>query len=130
MARTPEQIARTEALFRNVNEEISDASVRFDAEVGEFVCECGDPTCTEHVEVPLTEYETVREDPTGPSCAPGTYGPVERVVSRNRHYSVIQKVGPRGRLDRQASQPAPGKPAELACARRRRRGVTPAEPSG
>ena len=93
MERTPEQIARTEALFRNVNEEISDASVRFDAEVGEFVCECGDPTCTEHVEVPLTEYEAVREDPTRFVVRPGhVMGPVERVVSRNRRYTVIQKV--------------------------------------
>jgi len=93
MDRTPEQIARTEALFRNVNEEISDASVRFDAEVGEFVCECGDPTCTDHVEVPLTEYEAVREDPTRFVVRPGhVMGPVERVVSRNRRYTVIQKV--------------------------------------
>ena len=30
MERTPEQIAKTEALFRNVNEEIRDASGRFE----------------------------------------------------------------------------------------------------
>lgn len=93
MERTPEQIARTEALFRNVNEEIGDASARFDAEVGEFVCECGDPTCTEHVEVPLTEYEAVREDPTLFVVRPGhVMGPVERVVERKPRYTVIQKV--------------------------------------
>jgi len=55
MERTPEQIAKTEALFRNVNEEIRDASGRFAADVGEFVCECGDPTCTEHVEMQLEQ---------------------------------------------------------------------------
>jgi hypothetical protein len=91
--RTPEQIARTEALFRNVNEEIRDASGRFEAEVGEFVCECGDPTCTEHVEVPLEEYEAVRSHPTRFLVRPGhVKGPVERVVSRNRRYAVIEKV--------------------------------------
>jgi len=93
MERTPEQIARTEALFRNVNEEIKEASGRFDAVVGEFVCECGDPTCTEHVEVPLTEYEDVRGDPTRFVVRPGhVMGPVERVVSRKPRYTVIQKV--------------------------------------
>jgi hypothetical protein len=91
--RTPEQIARTEALFRNVNEEIRDASGRFNAEVGEFVCECGDPTCTEHVEVPLVEYEDVRSDPTRFVVRPGhVMGPVERVVARNHRYTVIEKV--------------------------------------
>lgn len=93
MERTPDQIARTEALFRNVNEEIKEASDRFAADVGEFVCECGDPTCTQHVEVPLEEYEDVRQDPTRFLVLPGhVKGPVERVVERNRRYSVIQKV--------------------------------------
>jgi hypothetical protein len=93
MERTPEQIARTEALFRNVNEEIRDASGRFEAEVGEFVCECSDPTCTEHVEVPLEEYEEVRSDPTRFLVRPGhVKGPIERVVSRNHRYTVIEKV--------------------------------------
>ena len=93
MDRTPEQIARTEALFRNVNEEIKEASGRFEAEVGEFVCECGDPTCTEHVEVPLAEYESVRSHATRFLVRPGhVKGPIERVVARNHRYTVIEKV--------------------------------------
>jgi hypothetical protein len=93
MERTPEQIAKTEALFRNVNEEISDASERFDADVGEFVCECGDPTCTEHVEVPLTEYEDVRQHATRFVVRPGhVKGPVEQIVERKRRYTVVEKV--------------------------------------
>jgi hypothetical protein len=93
MERTPEEIAKTEALFRNVNEEIREASGRFDAEVGEFVCECGDPTCTEHVEVPLEEYEVVREHPTRFLVRPGhVKGPIEQVVERKHRYTVIEKV--------------------------------------
>jgi hypothetical protein len=93
MERTPEQIAKTEALFRNVNEEISDASGRFDADVGEFVCECGDPTCTEHVEVPLEHYEAVRSHPARFLVRPGhVKGPIEQVVERNHRYAVIEKV--------------------------------------
>jgi hypothetical protein len=93
MERTPEQIANTEALFRNVNEEIRDASGRFEVDVGEFVCECGDPTCTDHVEVPLDEYEGVRRHATRFVVRPGhVKGPVERVVERNRRYTVVEKV--------------------------------------
>jgi hypothetical protein len=93
MERTPEQIAKTEALFRNVNEEISDASGRFEADVGEFVCECGDPTCTEHVEVPLDEYEDVRRHATRFVVRPGhVKGPVEQIVERKRRYTVVEKV--------------------------------------
>jgi hypothetical protein len=93
MERTPEQIAKTEALFRNVNEEIKDASDRFDADVGEFICECGDPTCTEHIELPLDTYDTVRTDPTRFVVRPGhVKGPVERIVKREGDHAVIEKV--------------------------------------
>src|SRR3954447_15451136 len=93
MERTPQQIAHTEALFRNVNEEIREASGRFEAEVGEFVCECGDPTCTEHVEVPLEEYEDVRQHPTRFLVRPGhVKGPIEQIVEQKRRYTVIEKV--------------------------------------
>src|SRR2546423_9115920 len=46
--RTPEQIAKTEALFRNVNEEIRDASGRFEVDVGEFEAPGGVSRSEEH----------------------------------------------------------------------------------
>ena len=93
MSRTRERIAKTEALFRNVNEEIRDASTRFGSEKADFVCECGDPTCTEHIRVPLVEYEEVREDATRFVVQPGhVKGLIERVVKRSRGYTVIEKV--------------------------------------
>jgi hypothetical protein len=93
MERTPEQIAKTEALFRNVNEEIRDASGRFDAETGAFVCECSDPTCTDHVQMPLDDYEDVRRHPTRFIVRPGhVKGPVEQIVERHRRYMVVEKV--------------------------------------
>ena len=57
-----EKIARTESLFREVNERIAESAERFDAEETKFVCECADATCTERVEATLAEYERVRED--------------------------------------------------------------------
>ena len=93
MERTAEQIAKTEALFRNVNEEIKEAADRFDADVGEFICECGDPTCTEHIQLPVDEYDKVRKDPVQFVVRPGhVKGPVERIVKRERNHSVIEKI--------------------------------------
>ena len=93
MKRTRERIAKTEALFRNVNEGIKDASGRLDTDAGRFVCECGDPDCTDRIEVPLDEYETVRESPTRFVLSPGhVKGPIEKVVKQNRAYSVIEKI--------------------------------------
>jgi hypothetical protein len=93
MNRSRERIAKTESLFRNVNEGIREASGRLESEVGEFICECGDPTCTEHIRVPLEEYERVREHPTRFVVRPGhVKGPIEGVVERGRHYSVIEKL--------------------------------------
>ena len=54
-------IARNEAFFRAVNEGIAEASERFESVEGEFLCECGDANCTDRIEVPLEEYEEVRE---------------------------------------------------------------------
>jgi hypothetical protein len=91
--RDRERIAKTEALFRNVNEGIKEASDRFDSKTAEFVCECGDPACTERIEVPLEEYEQVREEPTHFVVQPAhVMGPVETVVEREHGYAVIEKI--------------------------------------
>jgi hypothetical protein len=45
--------ARTEALFRDVNERIAESALRFDASATQFVCECADPTCTHRLEATL-----------------------------------------------------------------------------
>ena len=57
-----EKLARTESLFREVNERIAESAERLDSAETKFVCECADPTCTHRVEATLDEYERVRED--------------------------------------------------------------------
>jgi hypothetical protein len=87
------RIAKTESLFRDVNERIAEASERFDAGAAEFMCECADAACAERVEVPLEEYEQVREDATTFLLKPGHVRPeVERIVSRRRGYAIVKKV--------------------------------------
>jgi hypothetical protein len=88
-----ERIAKTEALFRDVNERIAETSERFDAEAAEFMCECADPTCSERLEVPLSEYEEVRDEPTTFLLNPEHVKPdVEEVVHRRDGYAVVEKV--------------------------------------
>jgi hypothetical protein len=90
---TRDRIAKTEALFRDVNERIAEASGRFDADEAEFMCECSDPGCAERLEVPLNEYETVREDPTTFLLKPDHVdSKVEQIVGRRRGYAIVQKV--------------------------------------
>jgi hypothetical protein len=91
-----EEIAKTESLFRNVNERIAEASERFDAGdsgEAEFMCECDDSACTERLEVPLEEYEEVREDATTFVLDPDHVRPdIERIVRQGPGYAVVKKV--------------------------------------
>jgi hypothetical protein len=87
------RIAKTEALFRDVNERIAETSTRFDADEAEFMCECADPACAERLHVPLDEYEEVREDSTTFVLNPEHVKPdVERVVTRRGGYAIVRKV--------------------------------------
>jgi hypothetical protein len=88
-----DRIAKTESLFRDVNERIAEASERFDSDEAEFMCECADPACAERLEVPLAEYEQVRKNGTTFLLNPSHVEPeVERVVARRRGYAIVQKV--------------------------------------
>ena len=87
------RMARTEALFRNVNERIAESAQRTDSGDAAFVCECADPDCTEQVEAPLDVYEDVRSDGTQFLLVPGHEEErIERVVRERRRYSVVRKV--------------------------------------
>jgi hypothetical protein len=91
-----ERVARNEALFREVNERIKD--VNEDAPAGaesNYVCECGDPECTDPVSLTLVEYEEVRRDPRHFAVLPGHVVPdVEVVVARNDRFAVVRKNDP------------------------------------
>jgi hypothetical protein len=58
-----------------------------------FLCECADPGCAERLEVPLDEYEQVREDAATFVLDPDHVRPeIERIVTRRRGYAVVKKV--------------------------------------
>jgi uncharacterized protein (DUF1499 family) len=85
--------ARTEALFRDVNERIAESAQRFEADSTQFVCECADPNCTERVPASLMEYEKVRAEPTTFLMAPGhEQHDLERVISTRPKSQIVEKV--------------------------------------
>jgi hypothetical protein len=86
------RIARTEALFRDVNERISEAAQRFDSDDAEFVCECADAECTDRIPASLDDYEHVRAEGTRFLLLPGHEDTrVERVVRSRRRYRIVEK---------------------------------------
>jgi hypothetical protein len=94
MSESPEaRDARTEVVFREVNERIAENARRFDAGSTDFICECADPRCTERVEATLEEYERVRANGARFLLAPGHRdSSIELIVERRRDFVVVEKV--------------------------------------
>ena len=94
--------AKNETLFREVNERVEEVTtglraVGFGEDEGVligFVCECGQEDCSEQLEVRHAQYELVRSDARRFVVLPGHENPdIERVVDRQGHYFVVEKVG-------------------------------------
>ena len=97
------RIGLNEAVFREVNERVRAINDEFGArlDTAEFVCECGETSCTERIRLSLSEYEAVRAEPTHFAIKDGHEIPdVEDVVERCDGYIVVAKKA--------------GDPAELA----------------
>jgi hypothetical protein len=85
--------ARTESLFRDVNEGIAEKAERFEADGTQFVCECSDPGCTHRVHASLEEYAEVRADGTHFLITPGhAQFDLERVVADRGRFQIVEKV--------------------------------------
>ena len=84
------RIGKNEALFREVNERIREISA-YDQDA-EFLCECGDESCTRPITMTLDEYEQLRGDATHFAVVPGHVAPdVESVISQGERYWVVEK---------------------------------------
>ena len=100
-----ERIGRNEVLFRQVNERLMDLGTTVDrvTEHADFVCECGDASCTERIRLSLPDYERLRSKPAWFAIVPGhEISDVESVVEEHDGWHVVQKHS--------------GGPAELAKA--------------
>jgi hypothetical protein len=82
------------AVFRSVNERISDLSIsRDDApdQVQAFICECSQIGCTESVRISLSTYAQVRGDPATFLVLPGHEDlEGEEVLIRLPEYVIVR----------------------------------------
>ncbi len=86
------QLAKTEALFREVNERIAETAERFGGDEADFMCECAEPECMGRVTAPLDEYEDVRSDGATFLLCDGHERPrIEKVIRRHEGYTVVRK---------------------------------------
>jgi hypothetical protein len=89
------RIGRNEALFREVNERIEHVSqaLQVEPERLRILCECGDTSCFEQIEVSLSEYERVRANPTLFFVLPGhEHADVEEIAEERDAYNVVRKT--------------------------------------
>jgi hypothetical protein len=90
------RVAQNEALFREVNEHVTDvhAHWRASSDTLAVICECGNAACAETLDLTRTEYEGVRNEPARFIVLPGHEIPeVERVVDRRHGYFIVEKTG-------------------------------------
>ena len=100
--RRKHQIARNEALFREVNERVREVSSGAAEETTEFLCECGNEDCTETIELRNEEYESVRADPLLFVIVRGhEIAEVADLVARNERFDVVRKHAGEGAIARQ-----------------------------
>lgn len=88
------RVGLNEAIFRQVNEQVRDLNRGFGVEETAMtvICECGDGSCTERLEIPTQEYERVRGDSRDYVIAKGHEIPdVESVITETESYDVVRK---------------------------------------
>ena len=91
--------ARTQSLFREVNERVVEMSGPEASSAGmRLLCECADENCVEPIGVAAEEYESVRGDGNRFFVIRGhVYPEIERVVADVEGYQVVEKFGEAGR---------------------------------
>lgn len=93
--------ARTQSLYRDVNERVKQINATFGALIplSEWICECDDGTCSERMELTQGEYEAVRLDPRRFAVLPGHFNSrIEQLAEQTERYWVVEKFGVAGDL--------------------------------
>ena len=99
------RIAENESQFRAANEriELEALSMLYQGATVPFVCECPDLSCTDIVELTLTDYEQIRSGPTRIFVVPGHQALAVQagaaIVIEERANAVIsEKIGIAGEI--------------------------------
>jgi hypothetical protein len=101
---TAQRVAHNQEIFRATNEDIEATAQALAPDLPRvpFICECPETACTRTTRLPLSEYETVRADPTHFLVIPGHEvcevdgEEVARVVARETDYTIMEKIGAAG----------------------------------
>ncbi len=89
-----ERAAENEALFREVNERITETTPGWAGDIMSAFCECSAADCFETIDVSRQEYEAVRAKGARFLLLEGHEDPaIERVVERNDRFFVVDKIG-------------------------------------
>ena len=98
-AQSEERAARNEVLFRAANEKLGVKRQELDIDgPTPFLCECGDPTCTELVRLSLEQYEHVRTHAKWFLLRAGHDALNARQVEEHDGYVIVEKSGIAGRI--------------------------------
>jgi hypothetical protein len=95
--------ARRQSLLRDANENIIELNDAFSqiVERGDWLCECANEACAEHLSMSGDEYGAIRAHATRFCVSPGeehVFPEVERVVEKKERFWVVEKFGPAGEL--------------------------------
>jgi hypothetical protein len=88
------KLGLNEAMFREVNERLEELNRTFAdfTDQLQVVCECADMACAEMIDVPASDYERIRSDPTLFIVVPGhEITDVEDVVEVLSNFEVVRK---------------------------------------
>jgi hypothetical protein len=87
------QIAKTQGLFREVNERIAEITAGQGEGASEFLCECGNTDCASVVALSLREYQALRSGGDFFVAAPGhCVEGVDRLVESRAGFDVLVQV--------------------------------------
>jgi hypothetical protein len=102
------RIGENEILYRTVNEKIEGLNAAFGTLTDSMtvVCECGDATCTEQIELDIPTYERIRAEPTLFVVRPGhVFSEVEEVAEHGDGYDVVRKTAGEARTLAEENDP-------------------------
>lgn len=105
---------KNQARFRDFNEWIKASNQRMGSrrQVQEYICECGDATCREAIEMSSDEYEAIRAEGNRFVTAVNHEDPeFELVVRDNGRFTTIEKLP--GQFARIARESDPRAAAQL-----------------
>jgi hypothetical protein len=92
-----ERVSRNEAMYRAVNREIEQASEQLGngpRDRIEVICECGEESCSETLELTVAEYDEAHRQRDRFVVAHGHENEqIEHVVTRAERYLVVDKFG-------------------------------------